>query len=250
MSNLKLTFIFAIITLSTTTLEMKESVVSYDNSDCNESPEENFASLQIYFITEMSNGLNDHKVGAAISIPCEKRENFQINFISDAISGEILNLDDEMKTMYNGAYTSNSIIGESMYVSHVEKYTKDMNGPVVKIDVEIKLDSANVTLYVGNSFMFKTLEEYGVAYQFGKSTYEISEEMKEKLPKASDEKTEQEEVEVINMTEQFKQELMKKIMNGQSQFEEVDGDKKIQVTVQRKIFKQNPDGSVQEIDML
>ena len=190
-------------------------------------------------------------MGASISIPCEKREYFTINYDVKAISGSITHIEPEMDNFhYDGAFQmKKSLMGESLYIESTEEYFRDFNQVVLKIDVNTKINSVDVIVHAGNTLMFSKLEEYGVAFQFGKSEYEISEEMKNKLNEELHQETEKDQTKVIDLSKHLKEDILKQLINGKNNFVEVDGNKKIEFSVQRKMFKQDANGTIQEIDM-
>ena len=249
MRSIQALFIFTLTLSSFMTYELNYDY-TWDMTDCGEDeemPNDKFANLSFYFSTKMDNDLKSHLIGPLVSIPCEKGHEFTVQFEVIGNGGTIEMQDsNEAPTLYNGAANMTNAMDVESSQEYIEETLMTMQDVVVKASVDVKMKSAVIKLETANSFMVKRLEEYGVDYEVGKTTYVLSESMKEELKEKLAAKT-QSKVQYYEIPANISQDMIRQLMQGQTKFTEVDGNKKMQVTVQRKVYKQNPDGSMTEV---
>ena len=249
MTNIKSIFISAILISALICLETS---YNYDwvSDDCENGEITNeYASLYFFFNTNMENGIPNYRIGPMVNVPCNKLETFMLQFEVVGMGGTINNTDtNQGPVLYNASaeMTMEMDLGDAQ--EHIENNVITMVDPVVKATVDIKLNKAVVTFHTVNKFMLENLESYGIEYNLQKQDYEVSEELKANLSKKIEEKTKSSQVQVIELDEAMKQEILSKLIKGQNNFTETKGNQNIQITVQRKLYKQNPDGSIVEID--
>jgi hypothetical protein len=248
---IKSLFIIALTFTFTLSYEVKYDY-DWDMSACGEEeemPADKFASLYLYFVTKMDNGLPSHQIGPIINVPCDKGHDFTLQFEINGVGGTIVDLDnDNQPQLYNGASSMSTVMDLEAAQEHIENEIMTLKEPIVGAKVELKLKSATIKLDVANKFIVERLEEHGISYSRSVNSYEVSQDLKEQMKQKLAAKTAT-NTQYIELPANISQDMIRQIMQGKTTFNETKGNQKVTVNVTRKLYKQLPDGTMQEIIM-
>ena len=245
-------FIIALTFTFTLSYELKYDY-DWDMSACGEDeemPADKFASLYLYFVTKMDNGLPSHQIGPIVNVPCDKGHDFTLQFELNGVGGTIIDLDNKEHPpqLYNGASSMSAVMDLEDAQEHIENDIMTLKEPIVGAKVELKLKSATIKLDVANKFMVERLEEHGISYSKSINSYEVSQALKDQLKEKLEAKKAS-NTQYIELPANISQDMIRQIMQGKTTFNETKGNQKVTVNVTRKVYKQLPDGTMQEIIM-
>lgn len=249
MTFIKSLFISAFLISASFCLETKFNYDWVDDDCGNEDTSDKFASLYFFFNTNFENGVQNYRIGPMVNIPCDRQETFTLQFEVNGNEGTIKDTDNNQKPMlYQGSYVITPAMDLGEAQEYIESDIVTLANPVIKARVDVKFNSAMIKLDTVNKFMLEKLEEYGIDYDLKVQNYEVNKQMKEALAQKLNKQGTATNMQMIELTEAMKQDILNQLSKGQNTFTETNGNQKIQVTVQRKMYRRDSQGQLVEID--
>lgn len=240
----KLIFITALLSSSIISLSSFRSI-QIDKTPCTqENSIAPFATVKMTFITTFENDLKSMNVGHMVSVPCDKLETFRFMLEHDGLTSSVqIEVSEGRQEMFfnNSNYGTSELSIDQLEEYFTESFNEKTESVVVKVVVDVSLNNAVIKLSIASDNLMKKLEEYGVPYDYSNQTYMLNDEMKNDLKARLEEKRNQNVQEMV-LTQAQREQFMKKLLNGNTNFTQVDSDgENVQFKIVTKIVteKQN-----------